>query len=415
MVRVEKKREAAEGGFRFPAARPMILTRDPFNAFLDRPAVVVPGAADGRLAGLRLAVKDIFDVKGWKTGCGNPQKLAQAAPAGANAPAVQRLLDAGAAFAGKTQTDELAFSLFGQNGHFPRPVNPKAPERITGGSSSGSAAAVAAGLADIALGSDTGGSVRAPASFCGLWGLRPTHGSLPLGGVMPLAPSLDTVGFFARDAETLGRAAAVLFDAAVAEGGPRRLLRFPLLDGLVRGEAQENYRRAAERVEAALGGAAAEEPPAFDAGELYWCFRRIQGFEAWAAHGAWLLTADRGLGPGVRERFAAGSEVSGESYAAETQTRGKFRAALAERLGADGVLLLPTVPGPAPLVQSSADALNDYRAQALTLLCWAGLSGFPQLNLPLGDVAGAPFGISLLGPAGSDLRLIALGRRVARG
>ncbi|WP_281354819.1 amidase family protein [Chelativorans alearense] len=116
-------------------------------------------------------------------------------------PAIQRVFDAGARFVGKTHTDELAWSLYGMNPHFGTPVNPAAPDRIPGGSSSGSA--VAAGIADIGIGTDTGGSVRAPASFCGIWGLRPTHGRIPLKGCMELAASLDTCGFFARDAATM--------------------------------------------------------------------------------------------------------------------------------------------------------------------------------------------------------------------
>ena len=172
--------------------------RDPFNAILDLAEVPVPNAESGPLAGLSLAVKDIFDVAGYVTGCGNPAKASEGRMASKTAAAVQSLLDAGARFAGKTQTDELAFSLMGQNAHFSQPINPAAPDRVTGGSSSGSAAAVAGRLVDIAVGSDTGGSIRAPASFCGLIGLRTTHGRIPLDGAMPLAPSLDTFGWFAE-------------------------------------------------------------------------------------------------------------------------------------------------------------------------------------------------------------------------
>src|SRR5690242_12252572 len=164
-------------------------TQGPLNAFLDLPQMPVANAESGPLAGLRLAVKDIYDVAGYRTGCGNPQRFAEAHAASRTAKAVQTILDAGARFVGKTQTDELAFSLFGQNAHFPYPINPAAPDRVTGGSSSGSAAAVAGGLANIATGSDTGGSIRAPASFCGLIGLRTTHGRIPLDGAMKLASS----------------------------------------------------------------------------------------------------------------------------------------------------------------------------------------------------------------------------------
>ena len=170
----------------------------------------------GPLAGLTLGVKDIFDVAGYVTGCGNPDKAENDPPAAKTAPAVQKLLDAGARFLGKTQTEELAFSLTGQNVHFPHPVNPGAPDRVTGGSSSGSAAAVAGGLADIATGSDTGGSIRAPASFCGLVGLRTTHGAISLDGTMPLAPSFDTFGWFARDIETYVKVGEVLLGATPA-------------------------------------------------------------------------------------------------------------------------------------------------------------------------------------------------------
>ncbi|WP_312798543.1 amidase family protein, partial [Tianweitania sp.] len=170
--------------------------QDGVNAFMPNTQVIVPNSQNGPLSRLSFAVKDIYDVAGLPTGGGNPVKLAESQPAKITAPSVQLLLDAGARFAGKTQTDELTFSLMGQNAHYPEPVNSAAPDRVTGGSSSGSAAAVAAGLVDFALGSDTGGSIRAPASFCGLIGLRPTHGRISLDGAMPLAPSLDTFGWF---------------------------------------------------------------------------------------------------------------------------------------------------------------------------------------------------------------------------
>lgn len=432
------------------AARP-----DRFNAFLDRQEPPVAHAAEGPLAGLTLAVKDIFDIAGQRTGCGNPQKLADARPTIATAPAIQRLLDAGARFVGRTQTDELAFSLMGQNAHFPQPVNPATPDRVTGGSSSGSAAAVAGGLADIALGSDTGGSIRAPASFCGLIGLRTTHSAIPLDGAMPLAPTLDTFGWFALDAETYERVGAVLLgpgdspplrgrwtegpEGVVTEerganalshpaektppGGfaatlPSRgresaALRLAALDALVLGPAEAaEYERMAGVVSEILGTPADAPALSQPIDDLYWCFRRIQAHEAWASHGAWISTSDRGLGLGVKERFEFGATVDAATAAAETAKRDTFREELRDLLGKDGLLVLPTVPGAAPLRDASFDALQAYRERALRLLCLSGLSGFPQITLPLGAVDGAPFGISLLGPAGSDMALIRLGRRI---
>ena len=386
---------------------------DPLNAFVARPQVPVSSSETGPLAGLRLGVKDIFDVAGYRSGWGNPARLAEAPVAEVTAPAVKRLLDAGARFVGKTQTDELAFSLLGQNAHFPHPINPAAPERVTGGSSSGSAAAVAGGLADLAIGSDTGGSIRAPASFCGLIGLRPTHGLIPLDGIMPFAPSLDTVGWFARDINSYARVAEVMLGDL---GGPRRLsraIRLAELDALTLGAAEAEAYRLSRAAVASKLGAPQEAPPLADSlDDLYWCFRRIQGYEGWISHGAWLSAADRGLGPGVRERFAYGETVTAAQYEAEQTRRAVFRDGFAKRLGGDAVLVLPTVPGAAPLATAPFDSLQAYRERALRLLCLSGLSGLPQLTLPLGTVEGAPFGLSLVGPARSDRALIELGRQL---
>ncbi|WP_127600309.1 amidase [Nitratireductor alexandrii] len=394
----------------------MTHTLPPHNALLDYPAPDLGEVASGPLSGLTLAVKDIFDVAGMKTGCGNPDREAEAGIAERSAPAVERLLTAGARFVGKTQTDELAFSLMGQNAHFAPPVNPAAPERVTGGSSSGSAAAVAAGLADIATGSDTGGSVRAPASFCGVIGLRTTHGAISLDGAMPLAPSFDTFGWFAKDIDTYAKVGELLLGDAT--DGPKdepalRPMRLAVLDDLVLGPAEaDEYRRMAAIVAAVLGEAETAPALPFAVDDLYWAFRRLQAHEAWAAHGQWLSAKDRHLGPGVRERFDFGRSIGPDAAAAETGRRNALREALAAMLGRNGLLVLPTVPGAAPRADAPFEALQAYRERALGLLCLSGLTGFPQITLPLGRVDGAPFGISLLGPAGSDRALIGIARTI---
>ncbi|PSJ60718.1 amidase [Pseudaminobacter soli (ex Li et al. 2025)] len=391
--------------------------RDSLNAFLDYPQVAVSNAQSGPLAGLGLGVKDIYDVAGYRTGCGNLDAYSQGSPATRSAPAVQVILDAGAHFLGKTQTDEFAFSLMGQNAHFPHPVNSAAPDRVTGGSSSGSAAAVAGGLADIALGSDTGGSIRAPASFCGLIGLRTTHGRISLDGVMPLAPSLDTVGWFARDMNVYEAVAKVMFaPSSHSEQGDStapRLFRLAALDELVFGPAEAaEYRRMLGFVTAALGEATTAAPLSQSSDELYWSFRRIQAREAWESRGHWIEEHPGSLDRGVEDRFRFGQTVDDAALAQAREFRGAFREELGALLGEDGYLVLPTVPGAAPLKTEAADSLLAYRERALRLLCLSGLSGFPQITLPLGTIDGAPFGLSLLGPAGSDRQLIALGRRI---
>lgn len=392
-----------------------LKTRDRLNAFLDYPEIAVESAADGPLAGLMLGVKDIYDVKGYVSGWGSRDKFEEGAVAETTAPAVQRLLDAGARFVGKTQTEELAFSMIGQNVHFPHPINPAAADRITGGSSSGSAAAVAGGLADIGTGSDTGGSVRAPAGFCGLIGLRTTHGLVPMEGTMPLAPSFDTFGWFARDAATYEKVGEVMLGAF----SPRereekiRLISLPALDELVSGPAEATaYGRMKRAVENALGPVHAAKAPPFGVDELYWSTRKLQAHEAWAAHGEWISVEGRRIGQAVYDRFAFGRTVTMQEFGEETRRRDAFRAAFGDLLGDDGILVLPTVPCAAPKANSTAEQLGAFRERAIRLLCWSGLSGFPQISLPLGSVAGAPFGLSLLGPAGRDMALIRLGRRV---
>jgi amidase len=388
-------------------------TRDPLNAFLDVPEVPVVSTQTGRVAGLRLAVKDIYDVAGYRTGCGNPDKFAEAQPAAKTAPAIQALLMAGARFVGKTQTDELAFSLMGINAHFSPPVNAAAPDRVTGGSSSGSAAAVAGGLADIAIGSDTGGSIRAPASFCGLIGLRTTHGRITLQGAMRLAPSLDTFGWFADDIETYEAVGRLLLGRDGHRGMLARPVTIRRVDALVAGKAEEKaYERSIEIVENATAQTELESPFQSSMDELYWCLRRIQAYEAWRIHGEWLRAKSRRVSPAIRERIEFGASVDEATLRAEVARRRAFRTELADMLGKDGFLVLPTVPGAAPLKSASQEAMQAYREQALKLLSLAGLAGFPQITLPIGEVHGAPFGISLLGPAGSDIALIRLGRRV---
>jgi amidase len=391
----------------------MPATRDPLNAFLDLPQVPVASAQSGRLDGLRLGVKDIFDVAGYKTGCGNPDRFAEAKIAEWTMPAIQLLLDQGARFAGKTQNDELAFSMMGINAHFPTPVNSAAPDRVPGGSSSGSAAAVAGKLVQIAVGSDTAGSIRAPASFCGLIGLRTTHGRISLEGAMPLAQSFDTFGWFADDIETYEAVGRILLVADAHRGILKRPITMARVDALVIGKQEANaYDLSREIVIQATREETFESPFQSTIDELYWCLRKLQAYEAWQNHGAWIKAKPRRISPGTKERFEFGATVDRNTVHAEEVRRIAFRAELLEMLGKDGFLVLPTVPGAAPLKNAPHQEMQDYRERALRLMCLSSLSGFPQITLPIGEVHGAPFGISLLGPPNSDIALIRLGRRI---
>lgn len=388
---------------------------DPAHAFVPYPDVPVARAPTGPLAGLGFGVKDLFDVAGYPTGGGNPIVLALSGTKTRHAPTVHKLLAAGAHFVGKTVTDELAFSMNGQNAHFGAPRNGAAPERITGGSSSGSASAVSHRLCDFALGTDTGGSVRAPASHCGLIGLRPTHGRISLAGALDLAPSFDTCGFFARDISTFGRVAEVLMDAdpSPTPAMPRLLWPTEVWQQLAPG-AVEPAQAAAVAVQQVLGPA---EPvgvvlDSFEA--MYWNFRYLQGREAWTTDGPLIERYAPPLGPGVAERFAWSQQVTDAQVATAQFFRQAYTRHLLGLLGTDGVLLMPTMPDVAPLRSQPEAELEDYRNRAIRMLCPAGLAGVPQLSLPLVRVDGAPMGLSLLGPRGSDVSLIALAKRLSQ-
>lgn len=387
---------------------------DPAHAFVPYPDAPVPRAPTGPLADLSFAAKDLFDVAGYPTGGGNPIVLAMSGIKTRTAPTVQKLLDAGARFAGKTVTDELAFSMNGNNAHFGAPINGGAPTRITGGSSSGSASAVSSNLCDFALGTDTGGSVRAPANHCGLYGLRPTHGRVSLEGALDLAPSFDTCGWFARDIGTFARVADVLLGADAAALPERvRLLRPDDVWALAVPAAIEALKGAADRVQGLLGAAKGTTVALESFDTMYWNFRYLQSREAWLTDGPLIERYAPPLGPGVAERFAWSREVTDAQVAAGRTFRTAFREHLAALLGTDGVLLMPTMPDIAPLRSDSEAALEDYRNRAIRMLCIAGLAGFPQLSMPLASRDGAPLGISLLGPAGSDRSLVALAQRLA--
>ena len=393
----------------------MLLDADPARAFMPYPAVPVTHANQGPLSGLTFAAKDLFDVAGYPTSNGSPHMLAMSGIKTRTAPTVQRLLDAGARFVGKTITDELAFSLSGKNAHFGTPVNGGAPDRIPGGSSSGSASAVSNRLCDFALGTDTGGSVRGPASHCGLFGIRPTHGRVSLEGCHDLAPSFDTCGYFARDGATFAQVGEVLLgeDPAPLPQRPRAVLAKDAF-GLLDGSALDALAPALLRIEAVLGPAEEKKVAEDGFATLYWAMRYIQGREAWITDGSMIERYRPPLGPGVADRFQFSSEVTDRQVTESLAIRSVFRERLRALLGADGVLVLPTMPDVAPLLTESEEALNDYRNNALNLLCLSVLSGFPQVSVPLASRLGAPLGISLMGPAGSDLSLVTLATRIAR-
>lgn len=391
-----------------------ILTRDTFGAFCRHTHVALAPTGRGVLDGLTFGLKDLYDVAGARTGFGSPDWLRTHAPASHTSSVAMRLLDAGARMVGKTHTEEMAFSLTGENAHYGTPTNPAAPGRVPGGSSSGSAVAVAASLVDFAIGSDTGGSVRAPASFCGIYGIRPTHGRIAMDGAAPLAPGFDTCGWFTRDAALFARVGEVLFGTQVPREVPRvRLLRAEDAFALARPEAAAALAPAEAQLAALFGPATATTVSDTSLRDWFEVFRTLQHGEIRDTHEAWINETHPTFGPQIATRFLIVLETDRDEVGRMVPRRAAIRAHLDALLADGGVLVLPPVPDIAPPCNlPPADTVN-VRERALSLLCIAGLGGLPQVTLPVATVDGCPMGISLLGARGSDEVLLAMAQRFA--
>lgn len=390
---------------------------DDHGAFMPGPRVRREPLSQGVLSGLSFAVKDLIDVAGALTSGGNPDWAASHAPATRDAPAVSALLQAGANLVGKTVTDELAFSLEGENIFYGTPRNPRAPERLPGGSSSGSAVAVAAGLVDFALGTDTGGSVRVPASFCGVFGFRPTHGRVSLDSVLPFAPTYDTVGWFARSGAVLQKVGRVLLgspssSSAPADERPRWHLHlvqdaFDMVDP----DSGATLLPLAQ----ALGAQDTVQVFGDQAHDWLTAYQVLQGDEIWQNLGPWITQQRPTFGPSIKPRFDSVAKLDPQEVqrwqAWRHQQTQRIRRALTPTRQDHGGLhawVLPTTPGVALRKDAPPEDIGRFYSTALALNALAGHTGLPQVTLPVGQHHGLPIGLSIIGPPGSDEALLAL-------
>ncbi|WNS40892.1 amidase family protein [Paenibacillus sp. MMS20-IR301] len=416
----------------------MEALQNQYGAFI-APELRVPACGRGTLDGLSFAVKDVFAVAGHRSSAGNPDWLRSHEPAAVHAAAVHKLLSAGASLRGAAHTDELMYSLGGENYHYGTPVNPQGAGRIPGGSSSGSAVAVASGSVDFALGTDTGGSIRVPAAYCGVYGFRPTHGAVEMDGVIPLAPGFDTAGWIAGSAERLLRVGKVLLGntAAIAGGssgpgdysgeqghaggnssgtgqdlcdpksGISRMYIPAECWALVEQDCAAYLERGVERLQAGASLQVIETEIAPE-GLKTWMdvFRELQGAEIWATHGTWIERERPVFGPDIAARFSWAAGLAGADHG----RAGSMRRELAERLRSllrnDGCLVIPTVPGPAPRRGGEPAQLERNRSGAMMLCCLAGLAGLPQITLPVAGPEGLPLGLSVIGGHEQDLSLL---------
>ncbi|KAM1387277.1 hypothetical protein ACFX2F_033630 [Malus domestica] len=400
------------------------------GAFMEKIHLQPPSSSrDLPLSGLTFAVKDIFDVAGHVTGFGNPDWARTHPAAESTAPAVSAILSGGATCIGITVMDAMAYSINGENEHYGTPTNPCAPDRVPGGSSSGSAVAVGADLADFSLGTDTGGSVRVPSSYCGIFGFRPSHGVISTSGVTPMAQSFDTVGWFARNPAILNRVGQVLLQ--LPDMGPVVPTQFIIAEDCFQLSSIPSNRVEqvlVDSVEKLFGGhvirhanlrdVVKDRVPSLntflDKGNasqeynippltaLSSAMRLLQRYEFKNNHGEWVSTVRPDLGPGIAERVWEAVQSADENVDVCHSIKTELRAALTELLGDFGVLAIPTVPGAPPKLQTDPTTLETFRARAFSLLSIAGLSGFCQVSIPLGLYDNLPVSVSLLAKHGSD-------------
>lgn len=385
---------------------------DTVGAWVPHGRFVMEPTASGALSGLRFAAKDVFDVAGHPTGAGNPTWLATHPVPTAHSAVVAQLLAAGATLVGKVLTDELAYSLHGDNAHYGTPINSAAPACVPGGSSSGSASAVAAHLVDFALGTDTGGSTRVPASYTGLWGLRTTHGLVSAQGVVPLHPSFDTVTWLAHDSVTFERVGAELLSASDFE--PKRLLTPQDAWALADPVFAEPLQRTCDALATLLGTEATAQRFAGDTPLTDWrqTYATAGAHEGWATHGAWITEHSPHFGAPIAGRWKAASLVTNEIAQVAHHQAKAIRKQVRDLLGADAVAILPSAASLAPRRDAESGAVDAVRLRTMAITCIAGLAGLPQVSLPVRLADGGVLGVSLLGPAGSDLALIRLAAKL---
>jgi amidase len=372
------------------------------NALVPGGELEIKGTSGGLLDGLSFVVKDLFDVAGYKTSAGNPDWLADQVPAPATAPLVLHLLDAGASLYGKATTDDFACGMFGENRHYGTPLNPRYPDRVPGGSSSGSVSAVAGGAVDFSIGTDTGGSVRVPASFCGIYSMRPSHGAVNINRCFPLCDYFDTGGWFARSVELLEQVGDVILTPGGTEGELTEwLIASDVLDW-VEPSVGAAFRDLFARLELKETADFFSQEPSHYL-DTFW---PLMSRQLWNTHREWFCADERTLAYGLSDRLKAAAEIKGEAFLAATFARAEIAQYFEKLLGRNRILLLPTAPGPAPLKGDALETLNAFRGRCVSMVGGASLAGLPQINLPALEIGGGHVGLSLVGPRGMDRVLL---------
>ena len=380
---------------------------DTCNAFVPGEMITVEPNKKGKLSSLTFAVKELYDVKGFVTGAGNPHWKSTHPVAQTTAPAVEMLLNEGATLLGKTISDEMAFSLDGENFHYGTPLNSQCPDRIPGGSSSGSAAAVAGDLVDFALGTDTAGSMRIPASYCGIYSIRPTHGVISLKNVHPMAPSFDVAGWFARTPDMLARVGSVLLNTEIPEFKVNKFIIARDLFDTKDSSVASKHDAFIQRLSALPAEVVETETGKPDFSTWIEVLRNIQWWELNQAHGAWISKNLDKFGEEIRGRLEKISSVTRNDMEQKIPVRKQLISQIENIISPGTLIVFPTAPGIAPLKGRSIDEARASRINTMRHTCIATVAGLPQISMPLLEKDGCPIGISLMGAQGQDAQLLA--------
>ncbi|ADU29505.1 amidase [Evansella cellulosilytica] len=382
-----------------------------FNAF--NRSLNIHRSNQGRLKGVTVAIKDVFSIKGLIAGAGNPDWERTHEPAQKNAEVVEQLLEEGVTITGTTHTDELMFSLNGENYHYGTPVNPTAQERVPGGSSSGSAVAVSAGLVDVGIGTDTGGSVRIPSSYCGIYGFRPTHGAVSTEGLIPLASQFDTVGWMTKSSELLYDVGLTLINQPDYKTSFTKLIVPEDIVSLANDECTETFTKHLDGMKGNFDKVITTTLATEGIETWFNTFRTLQGYEVWQTHGDWIKETNPKFGPDIEDRFNWASTIKEEDVEKARLKRAQIQNRVQELIDQDSIVLMPTAPGVAPYLNGRGEVLENQRKRMLLMTCISGLLGYPQLSLPVMHINGIPVGISMIAAKNQDLKLLHLANELA--
>lgn len=386
---------------------------DPLNAFCAHNNVSLQGRTVGPLSGRTFAAKDIFDIAGRITGAGNPDWFRTHDPAESTAWAVQALLDAGADLFGITACTELTRGIVGDNAHYGTPENPRAPGRVTGGSSSGSASAVAGKVVDFALGSDTNGSITVPASFCGLYGMKPTRGRISCDGVFKQAPRFDTVGWFARDADLLADVGAILLKTKVKHAPPARLLIAADALSLADPSIRTVFLEAMSGLEKLVADVKQASFCPVTPSELMDAHYVIHGRDAWQQLRPWFEDMNPRLAFQVSRMCLKGSHFSDDDLDRAERFLTPVRKDMNRLLGRHTFVCLPSTASVAWPANMRLSGIAESVGRTSMLVTMGTTLGVPQVTIPLRSSDDLPVGLSMLGSKGSDEALLAFSREVA--